>query len=173
MALFNDYANLNGIEKILNYIASYIIQNETICKCLKYDSPDCLSKTLTELDIESLINTNSDNIANRRIYFQPFINKTIVTKRTELRIYPINFGVETRVLAKYYISIEILTHNDLWDLDDSRIRPLAILNELAISLNGAEVEGIGLLSLEGERIPLVAYNDYISGYRLTFCTGVD
>lgn len=170
---FNDYVELNGVEKIINYLASYIIENDNICKLLKFNDINALSQTLTEDDRYSLIDSNIENKDNRRIYFQPYINKTIINERTELRIYPASFNIETRVLGKVYLAVDIIIHNNLWDLEDSRIRPLALLNELIISLNGSDVEGIGLLNIEGERIPLIPYNDYISGYRLILCTRVD
>lgn len=170
---FNDYVELNGVEKIINYLASYIILNDNICKLLKFNDANALSQTLTDNDRNSLIDSTPENKDNRRIYFQPYINKTIINKRTELRIYPSSFSIETRVLGKVYLAIDIIIHNDLWDLDDSRLRPLTLLNELTTSLNGSDVEGIGLLNFEGERIPLIAYNDYISGYKLIMCTRVD
>jgi len=169
---FVDYVELNGVEKIINYLTSYIIQNDNICKLLKYNDENALSYSLTDEDRYILIDSNPINKDNRRIYFQPYINKTIIKEQTELRIYPASFDIETRVLGKVYLAIDIILHNDLWDLVDSRIRPLALLNELLISLNGTNVEGIGLLNLEKERISLIAYNDYISGYRIILCTRV-
>ena len=170
---FVDYVELNGVEKILNYLASYLISNDSICKLLKFNSMDALSQSLSDDDRNSLYDSSLENKDNRRIYFQPYINKTIIKEQTELRIYASSFNIESRILGKVYITIDIIIHNNLWDLEDSRIRPLTILNELAISLNGSNVEGIGLINLEGERIGLIAYNDYISGYHMTFCTRVD
>ena len=169
---FNDYVELKGISKILNYLASYLLENTTICQCLKYDSPDCLSKTITNEDKDNLINSKLENKPNRRIYFQSSLNKTSTNERTELRIYPAWFNIENRVLGKTCIAIDIVFHNDLNDLDNSEIRPMILLNEILKSINGVDVKGIGLLNIEGQKIPLITVNDYFSMYRMNFIVRV-
>lgn len=165
----NEYAILENIDVKINNLALKIIQNSKICKCLKFNSMDALNQNITEDEIYSLINKSSDNVDNRRIYFQPFLDKSISDQRTELRIY-CNFNMENRILSKCYFYVEIICNNNLWDLDDSKIRPLVILTELLQSLNGEDIGGVGLLNCQNQNFLIVPYNDYFSGYRVIFST---
>jgi len=170
---FNDYAGLNGVDVMINYIALYILQNDNLCKLLYYDSPDALKQvvSLDDMDMirDTLIKGTIVNPKDKKIYLQPFINQTTEDKRSEIRIYP-SFNIENRVLIRCIFYIDIVINNDLWELSESLIRPLQILKELLNSLNGSDVQGIGLLTCENESFNLVPFSSYFGGYRTRFTT---
>jgi len=164
-----EYTRLNRINEIPINIGFALLEIDNLFKCLKYNSINALELEITQEDKLLLIN-QSDKI-NKRVFFQPFNNDIISEIRSELRLYVFEISPEDNKLSEIYIGFEIITHNDLWLLDNGKQRPLVMLNEIFKLLNGKEVNGIGTIKIN-TRYPcrIRYYNDNFAGYNLIMKT---
>ena len=94
-----------------------LLTDDTVCKLLYYDTPDALSKNMTDRQKQHLFLSKGDT-KYRRIYLKPFPNQVTSTKDCELRIHLADLNVENKYTYKPYIQIDVLCHNDITDLDD-------------------------------------------------------
>ena len=156
---------LESLDNILTNIALKIVDNVDLMKCLKFNSTDALSLSITDEQRYELINQDGD-ITNTRVFFQPFNNLTITDQRSELRIYHSSFKPENIYLTNIHIGFDVVVQNDLWRLDDGKRRPTTIIKLLLESLNGQDAGGIGLLTFVDRPISLRYFNDSFTGYTM-------
>jgi len=161
----SELIQLDNLDNILTNIAIKIVDNLDLMRCLKFNTTNALSQSITESERYELINQDGD-ISNTRVFFQPFNNLTITEARSELRIYHASFKPESIYLTNIHIGFDIVVHNDLWRLDDGKRRPTTIIKLLLESLNGQDVGGIGLLTFVDRPISLRYFNDSFTGYTL-------
>lgn len=164
-----DYTRLDRINEIPINIAYALLENDNIFKCLKYNTKNAL-----ELDIsldDKLLLINQDDNDNKRVFYQPFNSDIVSETRSELRFYVFEINPEENMLSEIYIGFEIIVYNDLWLLDKGKQRPLVMLNEIFKTLNGANVNGIGVIKTQS-RYPcrIAKYNSNFTGYSLMMKT---
>lgn len=152
----NELVELDSLDNILIGIHQAIYTNDDLFKCLQYNSSDALYQTITDEQKEQL--RNEGNVEDCRIYLTPFNNKIISEPRTELRIYHYRFSPVNDYLMDIVIGFDIVCHNDLWRLEDSKRRPTTIFQLLLKSLNGLYLESIGELKLVQSPCNLIYYN---------------
>lgn len=164
-----DYTKLDRINEIPINIAYTLLQNDNIFKCLKYSTKNALELEVSQDDKLLLINQDNDN--DKRVFFQPFNSNIVSEARSELRFYVFEINPEENMLSEIYIAFEIIVYNDSWLLDNGKQRPLVMLNELFKSLNGKNVNGIGVIKTQ-DRYPcrIAKYSDNFTGYSLMMKT---
>lgn len=165
----SEYIQLDNLDKILNSIASLLIQDIDLAKYLKFNTKDALLQPITNDERYQLINQDGDT-TNTRIFFQPFNNQTLSDERTELRIYYAQFAPKNIYLANISVGFDIVVHNNLWQVDGGKQRPVEILHLLLKTLNGVDVKGIGELAFVNRAASLIYYNNYFTGYSFTMST---
>ncbi|TVY09968.1 hypothetical protein [Paenibacillus cremeus] len=156
---------LDNVDRVIENILIKLIDNQNLLKCLKYPSPDALSKPdLTQDEINVLFDYDSDP-RDIRISFTPFNLTTVEEAKSELRIFIRDFEPENIHIANVNIAFQVIVSNRIWRLDEGKQRPLVIIQELLKSLNGVDIELVGNLYFNS-RIRIVNYNAYFSGYEL-------
>jgi len=138
-----------------------------LLKLLKYNSTDALSKSdLTDDEKYSLI--DQIDVDDTRIFMSPFNNTIVEEERSELRLFLGEISPDNKFLAQTVFVFQILVYNTLWPLQDTKQRPIRILQEVLKSLNGQYLQGVGQLyftSMNNARH--VMFTKDFSGYVLT------
>ena len=160
----SDQILLFNIDSILNNIAIKLFENDNLMKLLKFDTTDALSQSILEEQKYELINQEGD-ITNTRIFFQPFNNKVITEKRSELRIYYGSFKPDNMFLTRMYVGFDIVVNNNIWRLDGGIQRPIKIIQYIMESLNNQVIGSIGELTFNPDSsVVLRFFNDSFTGY---------
>ena len=168
---------LDNMGEILANVGNKICTNQNLLKCIAYDQPDALSQPdikITDknnIDVVELIGKGNDPKNQQRI-FKFLIDKYIIeTVRSELRFGIPKIQPENRYIAKLPITFQIIIHNSLLELNDNKMRPFIMINELLKDLNGNidDIKGIGGLELSN---PIIfhQFNNNFSGYVVFFET---
>ncbi len=155
---------LESLDNILTNIAIKIVDNLDLMRCLKFNTTDALSQSITQDQCYELINQDGD-ITNTRVFFQPFNNQTITEERSELRIYHASFRPDNIYLTNIIVGFDIVVHNNLWRLDDGKRRPTTMVKLLLESLNGQDIGAIGNLTMD-RACSLRFFSDSFTGYTL-------
>jgi hypothetical protein len=138
--------------------------NQNILKCLKYPTRDALYQPeLTQEEIDNL--SFNDDPKEIRISFTPFNLSTADIEKSEIRIFIQQFNPSNYVIAGVRFAIQVIVSNQLWLLDEGKMRPLVLLREILKEIHGEDVDAIGLLYVK-EPIRLFNYNSYFSGYEI-------
>ena len=166
----SEYIELSNIDNILRNISQKIIQNEDIAKCLKFNTPDALSQTITDDERYELYNQDINNLENTRVIFRPFNNDVIEDQRSEIRIYYASFAPDNPYLVKARVGFDIIVCNELWRLDGGRQRPTTLFKGILQSLNGQLVDGVGELVFSDSTAVLRYFNSKFTGYSFTMKT---
>lgn len=157
--------------RITENILALILKNQTLLKCLKYESSEALFDDVNCPDItddEKLLMTKQDDEDNCRIFVTPYNNQIISTAKSQLRFFIPTVSPENSYLAELSVDFEIIVENRLWRMDGG-IRPSIIRSELLKTLNGQNVDSIGNLIFNTPS-RIATYNDNFTGYQLTLKT---
>jgi hypothetical protein len=155
---------LENVDRIIPNVLSKLIANQNLLKCLKYPTKDALYKNdLTQVEINSLFDNNDAN--EIRISFTPFNLTTADQDKSEIRIFIKQFTPENIHLANLSLAIQVIVSNNIWLMDDGRMRPSVLIQEILKELNGTDVNLVGLLYFDSP-IRVYNYNTYFSGYEL-------
>jgi hypothetical protein len=140
------------------------MNNQALLKCLKYPYKDALSRpNLTQSEINGLLDNNQAEEV--RFSFTPFTYKTPESEKSELRIFVKQFQPESLLLTNVTLVIQVIVNNNLWLMDDGKVRPLFMISEILKSLNQQEIEMVGLLNFDSTS-RVVNYNEFFAGYEL-------
>jgi len=133
-------------------------------KCLKYPTKDAMySPDLTQEEINSLYD-NSDP-KQIRISFTPFNLSSVDEEKSEIRIFIREFSPNNFVMSNTCFAIQVISSNQIWLMDEGRMRPLIMIQEILKEIHGADIESIGLVYVD-KPIRLYSYNTYFSGYEI-------
>ncbi len=133
-----------------------------------YNTRNALSQTnLTSNQISSLI--NQDNLKDTRIFFSPSPTITITDEQTQLRIFISSLSPENLYLGKVVFDFQIIVHENLWLLDNTKQRPIVIIQEILKKLNDVDILGLGNLKLINP-IRVVKFADKFTGYGFNMST---
>lgn len=145
----------------INVILKLIFKNQDLLKYLKYgdelplSNPDIISP-------RSLINEN--------IFLTPKTPDAITEQCSILNIYFISSKPyrKNSGFRELYLCFDIMCHLDIWMLDDSKIRPYCICEEIDTMFNNQQISELSLNRVYFENDVIVKYSDYFYGYRLTY-----
>lgn len=145
---YNRFNNLSDFP--FNIIKYLVDNNENIWKILKYPTSDCLSKNnLTELEKLSLIWNGDEHSENYNVFMDSFSGDDVLpTQMSLLRVFPVTIDPKNRVYSQVDIAIECICHYKVNMLDTYQPRSLRMIEEVLSTLNGININGIGLLSFE-------------------------
>lgn len=133
--------NFNNIEK---KIALRLIDNQNLLKLLYYNGTDALSQPdLNDEQRYSMI--NQINQEHTKIFFSPYPSNTEEEKLSQIRITVDKITPKNNILSDIVFRCDVIVHNDLWAIDNGDTRPRQLVVEMLKSLNGKEVDGLGLL----------------------------
>lgn len=152
---FNQYTNLENIcYKIVEYL---MLNNERLWKVLQYNSNDALLKdNLTIQQKRALIYTGNSISKDYRVFFQPYLDDSFLEECAMIRVYPVSLYPDNYLTGTVYIAIETISHVKIVNvLSDDDIAPVKsretiMLHEVIKTLNGSEVNGVGLLQFNRE-----------------------
>lgn len=142
-------------------IANKLIQNQRLCRLLKYQVRDPFDADKYE-DIDGL------DLLNKQILIVPKIWDESTEKKSYIvalfSSYNINFVNPDYKIAT--IRFDVACPYDEWILNDQSLRPYLIMQEIDDTFNGARLAGIGTLKfLRSEAIVLTSQ---IGGYSMLY-----
>jgi hypothetical protein len=157
--------NLENSDRIITNVLAKLIENQNFLKLLQYPTNDALSKPdLTQEQINALFDSTS-NHDTKRILFTPFNINVADAEKSEIRIFIRNFTPDNIQLTNLSLCIQVICSNNVWLMDEGRMRPLVLIQEILKSLNGVDVEFVGNLYFNAP-IKVGVYNPHFSGYEL-------
>lgn len=130
-----------SVEKDLMIIINKLLENQSLCKLLYYNSKDCLLKQdLTQNQKLEMINKQLKIIPQYQINTEcpTFIIVSLDNYK------PNETNPEFRDCT---VNFDILCHPDHWMLNDFKLRPYKIAGEIDAMLNKKKLTGIGELNL--------------------------
>jgi|LGOV01.1.fsa_nt_gb hypothetical protein len=164
---------LDKVDSVINFIINQLInESEDIWKVLKYNTSDALDNydNLTRTEKLELVDKGDINASplDTKIKLKPYNNGQIVNEEmTEIRIVDYRTMFNTVDSVEQYYQIQILTHHNLWTLDNGLLRCNVIKKELMKALNQERMNGvISSLSFDGTVSQLQYWNDNFMGYTL-------
>lgn len=148
----------DNVQKAIFEIRSAIESDQDIRKMLFIDSKNALEQQApTILEIENHITVS----AVFDITEPPFDKNTIMTIVLHKAIYD-----SESTLLNGMIKINILTRSDLWELNNNKIRPLEISNNIVKLLDNRKVSASHKLYFNNIEIAIL--NENVSGYSVIF-----
>lgn len=147
-----------NIEKAIYLIKSIILTDTNIRKLLFIDTSDALKKdtpSVPQAQEHILLAPVFD------ITEPPYNKNTIMTIVLQKAVYD-----EDAVLLHGLIKINIVTHTELWKLDDMKIRPLEIVNSVVKRLNNQKLATSHKLYFN--QADIIVLNENVSGYSIVF-----
>lgn len=166
---FNKFHNLDSVEtRIINYLKDTNTDDcNRLWKLLKYSDMKALYKdNLSQVDKKNLIYQDK-NESNCRIFAFPYVEDNFTEVCSIIKIYIYSITPVNHLTSTVSIGIDILTHNKISNvyndegdiLDNGRIveenistknRNTIILKAILATLNGANIEGVGVLQFNKE-----------------------
>ena len=180
---YSRYENLDGIEdKIIFYLLSEQNKNEwqlkavhNIWRLLYYNNPGCLLEDKEHplpkfSDIAKMIDNNSLEQSNKRIFRGPFVEDAFSEECTQIRIYVDGISPLNHLTGLVSIGVEVIIHNkltnvinNLYDKDDNLTNPteefplvtyknraVVLLKNIIALLNGVDIAGVGKMMFSQE-----------------------
>jgi hypothetical protein len=153
--MFNHYGDLENVcYKIIEHL---MLNNDRLWKLLKYNSNDALLKdNLTLQDKRKLIFTGNSVAKDFRVFLQPYLDDSFLEECAMIRIYPMSIYPDNHLMGTVYIAIETISHVKVVNImsDDEmapvKSRETVMLSEIMKTLNGKEVNGVGVLQFNRE-----------------------
>lgn len=177
---YNQYTNLDMFPY---YCVSYLLKNnEDLWKMIHPDYTDknCLSKpNLTTTQKQNLIYNGETDSSSYRVFLEGGNNDAFTKQASLLRVYPIYVSPENKVTGVVSITFECLVHyksGTITNANGYSPRALTMVKSIIQTLNGADVGGVGLLSLDKkscsyDKIQYNLSNDRsFFGYSVVFST---
>ena len=166
---FNKFHNLDSIEtRIINYLKDTNTDDcNRMWKLLKYSDMKALYKdNLSASDKKALIYQDR-NEADCRVFTFPYIEDNFTEVCSIIKVYMYSVQPDNHLISTINVSIDILTHNkisnvynDEGDILDggrpveeniaTKNRNAIILKTILSTLNGADIEGVGVLQFNKE-----------------------
>lgn len=148
----------DNVQRAIFEIKSAIKSNEDIRKMLFIDSKNALSQTapsISEVEPHIIVAAVFD------ITEPPFDKNTIMT----VVLNKVKYDSDA-VLLNGMIKINVLTRSELWELNDDKIRPLEIANNVVKLLDNRKVSASHKLYFTHMDIAIL--NENVSGYSVVF-----
>lgn len=142
-------------------IANKIMQNQTICRLLKYQVRD-------PLNTEKYPNVNGAELINKQILIIPKVfddsNEKMSYVAAIFNDYTVNqLNTEFKTTT---IRFDIACPYEEWLLDEQTLRPYLIMQEIDTEFNGSKMAGIG--TLQFWRADPLVLSPWIGGYSMRY-----
>lgn len=151
----NPYATYRILPSLSYNIISELMTNDganLIWKLLKYNSPDAWKQpNLTQDEKASLIYNGGLNPEKYNVFMDFMLDDSVTDERTILRIYPSYVYPENRTIGTCSINFEIFSHSKINHLSNYTTRVDDILQVLIETLNGININTVGVLFFDNER----------------------
>ena len=142
-------------------IADQLMQDQTICRLLKYQVRDPLNK-------EKYPDVNGIDLINKHILIIPKIFDDSVEKMSYITAIFDDFVVN-QMNPEFKIStvrFDVVCPYDEWLLDERSLRPYLLMSCIDTIFNGAKMAGIG--TLQFHRADNLALSPWIGGYSMRY-----
>lgn len=166
---FNKYHNLDSVEtRIINYLKNTETNDcNRLWKLLKYTDMKALYKNNLSKQEKNELIYQDKNESNCRVFTFPYIEDNFTEVCSLIKVYIYNMQPVNHLTTTVNVGIDILTHNKISNVynDESDIldngRPVEenistknrntiILKSILSTLNGADIEGAGVLQFNKE-----------------------
>lgn len=154
--------NFNEMGENLMEMCKRLLANQKLCKLLIYTDKNPLSH-------EDISNTKS--LLNSRIRVLPKIEPQEDTQSTVVLL--LNSGSKNGHNSEFKtlnLFICVYVPFEEWIINDTQLRPFAIMSEIQSSLDGKQIKGLGKLTLEEFSLDLIT--DEMGIYRMNFSLDV-
>jgi hypothetical protein len=144
---FNHYLKYDGLSEMPYKIIDHLVHNnEMLWKLLYYDTADAWNKdNLTTKQKSDLIYRGQPDSSVFKV-FQTALTNDIWTKQNAImRIYEAVTTPTTHLNAVLNFEIDVLCNSKIDQLDNYQTRSLRMKQEVLSTLNGTQVNGVGLL----------------------------
>lgn len=141
-------------------VANKLMQNQRLCRLLKYQTRDPFSKEYPDIDGVSLL--------NKQIMIMPKIFDESTEKTSYIVAMFSNF-VTNSLNPDFKLStvrFDIACPYDEWVLNDKSLRPYLMMQEIDDMFNGAQMAGIG--TLQFVRAESIVLTPQIGGYSMLY-----
>lgn len=159
--------SLEYLDKSFNDILSkLLVESDNLWKCLKYNTSDALTQSITVEDKIALI--NQEDLDNRRVILGSYMDDIVDDERTELRLF--THGINARAKYDYEIiyGFEIIVHKNLRALSGSKQRLNVMLHEIVKILDLEPIDNsVGKLGIAGHNVDRVHFNSSFEGFFFT------
>lgn len=142
-------------------IANKIMQNQNICRLLKYQVRDPFNK-------EKYPDVNGIDLINKQILIVPKIFDDSTEKMSYITAVFDDFSVN-RLNSEFKITtirFDIACPYDEWLLDEYSLRPYLLMQEIDTIFNGSKLAGIG--TLQFHRADNLTLTPWIGGYSMQY-----
>ena len=157
--------NSSELGPILTKIAFTLAGDQKLCRLLKYTDPNALDST-KHPDVEGF------ELLNENIYVIPEINAKEFNTAAKIGLIfsegDIN-GTNTNY-KELNLNVLIYTPFKSWAMNDTQLRPFAIIGRIETLLKDKKVESVGNIRYRG--FSYFPIDDNISGYNLEFLIDV-
>jgi len=168
---YNEYQQIRSME--YSIISHLILNNDEIWKILNNASSNCLSgANLTTEQKGALIYQGQPDSTPYRVFLQPFTDDSFNEQQSQIRIYTSYIKPTNRVYGLIDFGIEVMSHNKICTLDGYENRNVVLMQQIIETLNGSDINGVGLLTFDysrstNNRANIALFNKNFQGYR--FC----
>ena len=141
-------------------IANKLVQNQRICRLLKYQVRDPFSSEYEDIDGRELI--NKQILIIPKVYDDSVKEMSYVTAIfDDFTVNPLNpeFKIST-------VRFDIACPYDKWMLDEQSLRPYLIMQEIDTMFNQEKLAGIG--NLQFWRADTLTLSPWIGGYSMRY-----
>lgn len=174
MSVINPYNEYKQVKSFEYNIISHLIQNnEDVWKILNNTASSCLSDAnLTTEQKGALIYNGAEDSTPYRAFMQPFTDDAFSEQQSQIRIYTSYIKPTNRVYGLVDFAFEVLSHNKICTLDGYENRNVVLMQQIIETLNGSDINGVGLLTFDysrstNNRANIALFNKNFQGYR--FC----
>ena len=142
-------------------IANKLMQNQNLCRLLKYQVRDPFDKQKYE-EVDGIILLNKQIMITPKIWDES-------TEKTSYIVVLFNTFVANMMNPDYKIDtigIDVACPYDEWVMNDQSLRPYLIMEEIDKIFNGAQMAGIG--TLQFVRADRNVFTSQIGGYTMEY-----
>lgn len=142
---YNEFPQFSEVS--YNAIQLMMETNEMIWKLLKYTDPDAWNKpNLTQEEKGALIYNGQQDTSQYRVFMDSKQPDVVTGEISMVRIMPYYALGLNRTVGLIEVSMEVYSHYKINHLSNYKTRIDIITEELLKTFNGADINGIGLLS---------------------------
>lgn len=150
--------NFEEMGENLMEITKRLLANQNLCKLLKYSDKNPLSHS-DFVDTKELL--------HKRIRILPKVEPQENTESTIVLL--INNGFTNSSNSEFKLLnliVYVYVPFEKWVINDTQLRPFALMSEIQKSLDNKQIKGLGRLSLEEFSLDLIT--DEMGAYRMNF-----
>ena len=149
--------NFNEMGDNLIELVNRLLASQDLCKLLEYTDPNPLKHS----------DLNPKTLLHKRIKILPKVDPQEDTKSTLVLLFNNGYtNPANNEFKKLNLLIYVYVPLDNWIINDSQLRPFAIMSEIQKCLDNKQIKGLGRLKLEEFSTDLIT--DEMAAYRMNF-----